>query len=585
MMLESSLLDDDALQVWLDATQSDDRFRAAPHRKGRHTRERKLVTHWAWVFAAVAFVAYVAIGLWMLYGADYAIGDAIARASSARAMVHSRDQHLMAVGFYWMPLPVFVQAPFMAVFSRLGQPGLGLVVPTALATALTIPIVARIGRDLGVARRVLIPFVVLFALNPYTIFCAGNGMSEAWQVLAIAGCFAAYLRWTEHARVRDLGRLGLWLAASQMTRYESVTMVVVFCVLVGWHSERGRRMATAITVAAPAIFAVIAWTITAYVITRHGWWKAIQDGSETDKVRGSWLPDTRTLATVSEYSAKLSLRFAPGIILAVMLAGFGRELFGVVLPAERRPQLRSVAVVAVGGLFPAQIAYLLLSYRSFGDPRYYMPLILLFTIASLLALAGSSRISARAVALGACALAGCVSSFVVLGDPNISAITGEPAVVRALLGHRETTGLAATDHSVNLDDWRSFTAEMDRRLQPNDVVVLDTAVAAAVQLFSSHPDQIATERDEDSERQLQLPDPGYTWAVVVAGDYGPINPTIQALLHGTPPKGRVWTKVTLPVEPKGYRGTPELWHLVDVSRPTTVPAVAGTASEHKENGQ
>ena len=585
MMLEAQAVDDEALLVWLDATDDDDRFWSSTKRtaKPRPKQERWVVTHWAWVFAAIAFVGYVAIGLWMLYGADYAIGDAIARASSARAMVHSRDQHLMAVGFYWMPLPVFAQAPFMAVFSRLGQPGLGLVVPTAFATSLTIPIVARIGRDLGIGRRVLMPFVVLFALNPYTMFCAGNGMSEAWQVLAIAGCFAAYLRWTESGRVRDLGRLGLWLAVSQMTRYESVTMVVVFCLLVAWHSERGRRTATAMTVAAPAIFAVVAWTITSYVITRHGWWKAIQDGSETDKVRGNWLPDTRTLATVSEYSAKLSLRFAPGIILAVVLAGFGREVFGLVRLPAIRPKLRVVAIVAVGGLFPAQIAYLLLSFRSFGDPRYYMPLIVLFTIASLLALAGARRLTSRAVALLAFAVAGCASSLIVLGDPNISAITGEPAVIRALLGHRETDGLATTDHAVDLGDWRKFTSEMDRRLQPNDVVVLDTAVAAAVHLFSSHPDQIATERDEDSERQLQLPDPGYTWAVVVAGDYGPINPTIQALLHGTPPKGRVWVKVTPHVEPKGYRGTPELWHLVEVARQQST--VASTSSNPQENGQ
>jgi hypothetical protein len=57
------------------------------------------------------FVVYVAFGLWLLYGADYAIGDAIARASAARSIAHSRDQHLMAAGFNWVPWPVYAESP------------------------------------------------------------------------------------------------------------------------------------------------------------------------------------------------------------------------------------------------------------------------------------------------------------------------------------------------------------------------------------------------------------------------------------------------------------------------------------------
>ena len=584
MMLEAPPLDEEAFEVWLDATDDSHRFGAAPRRKPQHQKEWRIVTHWAWAFAGVAFVGYVIFGLWMLYGADFAIGDALARASSARAIAHSRDQHLMAVGFYWMPLPAFAEVPFMAVFSRLGLPGLGLVMPTAFATSMTIPIVARIGRDLAVPRRGVVPFVVLFAINPYTVFCAGNGMSEAWQVLALAGCFAAYLRWSTHHRVRDLGRLGLWLAVAQMTRYESITLVIVFFALVAWQSRPGRRVATSMTVAAPAVFAVVAWTVTSFVITRHGFWKAIQDGSEKTRVAGFWLPDQRTLASVTEYSTKLSLRFAPGIVVAVVLAGFGRELFGQVLTPDDKPHLRAVAIVAVGGLFPAQIAFLLLEWASYGDPRYYMPLILMFTIAALVALSGAGHLAGRVLVLAVLGLAGCVSSFVVLGDPNISAITGEPAVVKALLGNKVPSGVQASDSRVDLGDWRAFTAEMDLRVQPGDVVVLDTAVAAAVHLFSSHPQQIATERDKDSERQLQLPDPGYNLAVVLPGNVGLINPSIQSMIRGTPPKGKRWVKVDVPVAPKWFRGTPELWQLIDSAGPTsarvgtTSPTVATTVT-------
>ena len=585
MTIEAEPFNEQALQAWLDATEDEGRFESAPEQKSARPTERAFSTSWIWVVATVAFFFYLGVGLWMIYGADFAIGDAIARASSARAIAHSRDQHVMAVGFYWMPLPAFAEVPFMAVFSRLGVPALAMVAPTALATAMTIPILARIGRDLAVRKWIAATFVTLFALNPYTIFCAGNGMSEAWLVLALAGCFAAYLRWTDKRRIRDLGRLGLWLAVGQMTRHEMLTVVVVFCVLVAIESAKGRRVATALTVAAPSIFGLFAWTIVSFVITRHGFWKAIQDSDVADRVTGSWLPDERTVATVATYSATLSLRFAPGIVLAVLFAGFGRELFGHILDVDGRPHLRAVAIVAIGGLFPAQIAFLLLQRASYGDPRYYMPLILLFTIASFIALNGRPRIGGRGAALVVCGLAGCVSSFVVIGDPGISAITGEPAVIRALLGTEQSAADSNQARSVNLGDWRAFTADLDRRLRPGDVIVLDTSVAAAVHLFSRHPMQIATELDSDSAQQLQLPDPGYTWAVVVPGNYGSLNPTVQALLRGTPPRGKRWEKVDVPLTPAGFRGSPELWHLVDAPTSPALLTAAAQPTKPQETGQ
>ncbi len=566
MTVDEFTIDEAALERWLAITDTLERFGPSPKHKPKHAKEHWAITHWAWVLGGVAFVAYVVVGMWMLYGADYAIGDALARASSARAIAHSRDQHLMAVGFFWMPLPVFAQVPFMAVLSRLGQPGMGLVMPTAFATASTIPIVARIGRDARVPRRLLIAFTLLFAFNPYTIFFAGSGMSEAWQVLALAGSFAAYLRWTRLGRVRDLGRLGLWLAAAQMTRYESVTVVFVFCALVGWQSERGRRLTTAVTVAAPAIFCVMTWTITSFVITRHGWWKAIQDGAAPGKTLGP-LPDGRTLSSVVGYGAKLSLLFSPGIVVVIILAGLGRELSSQMSVAGERTKLQATAIVLVGGLFPAQIAFLLLKYATYGDARYFMPLIVLFTIASFVALSGATRVDRRAVTLLVGSLASCVSCFIVLGSPEISRVTGEPLVIRALEGNKlHVDG--------NVGEWRQFTAEFDRRLHGSDVAVVDTSLISQVQLFSTHPTQIATERDKDSERQLQLPDPGYTWAVVVPGSRGIINPAMQSMVQGTPPRGKRWIKVDDLAAVLAVRGTVELWHLVDAS---SVPAALPSA--------
>lgn len=570
MMLEAPPIDESTLQNWLDATGDPERFGRRPRTQAKFRAEPWYVTHWAWLVAGAAFVVYVIVGLWLLYGANYAIGDAIARASSARSIAHSRDPHLMAVGFYWMPLPAFAQVPTMFFLSRLGMPGLAMVLPTAFATAMTIPILARIGRDLEVGNRLLAPLVVLFACNPYTVFFAGNGMSEAWQVLALTGCFAAYLRWTSGRRTRDIARLGLWLSIAQLTRTESLLVVLLFGVLVAWQSEKGRRAATAVTVMAPAFFALFAWTVTAFVIIKHGWWAPVDDGAQPGLIKGAFISDQRTLATVSAYSLKLTLLFAPGIAIVIAIAGFGRELVGVVFaePANRL-KLRAVAVVGIGAVFPALQAYLLLGYRTFGDPRYFMPAIVLGTILAIIALERSSAVTGRAVVLLGCSIASAVSTFGVLNSPSISHVTNEPVVIDALLGRTPRSTLP------DLDDWRAFTHEVDRRLKPGDVLVLDTRVAPAVFLFTDHPTMIATERDKDTERELQLPRPEYTWAIFAPpGTVGVVNPAIGSMIRGPVTNGKRWVKVALAGDSDvSFAGLPELWHLVDDK-----PAPAATAS-------
>lgn len=521
---------------------------------------------WYFVVAVGALVFYACFGLWMLYGADYAIGDAIARASSSRSIAHSRDQHLMGVGFYWAPGPVFVQVPFMALFSRLGVAEWAMVFPTAVATAATIPLLGRLGEFLGVPARWAKALIGLFAFNPYTVFFAGSGMSEPWFVLCFVGAVAAYLRWAHDRRTRDLAALGLWLGFAQMMRHENLAVVAVLAAVVAWQSPKGRRVQAGLATALPAVFYLFVWTAVSIAIIRKPWWKVISEaGSGQGRLTNETLQGDNSFARVFGYTVDLSVRMAPVLIAAVVFAGVLGELAGQLRRrADERRVLLVLPIALCGGIFPAVTFRLLLSQQSFGDPRYYTPLIATAALVALVALRSHVTLAAkpripipiRAGMLIALAAIGCVSAFATLGNARLSSVTGEAAVVRRLFNLNED-GVAGRGRT---DQWRAFAAALDAVVEPNDRIVLDSATAHPVFLFTNHPKQTTTDRDKDAEALLAGTNPAFTIAVVTPAGRTAMALAIREMTRAAP-AGKQWVKVPSPDVGWNF-GNPEIWRLV-----------------------
>ena len=57
---------------------------------------------------------------WMRYELDYAIGDAVSRSSSARAVFFSRAPSMTAIGLVWMPLTTLAELPFTLLLEPFG---------------------------------------------------------------------------------------------------------------------------------------------------------------------------------------------------------------------------------------------------------------------------------------------------------------------------------------------------------------------------------------------------------------------------------------------------------------------------------
>src|ERR1041385_9278526 len=55
--------------------------------------------------AGVAFLGYIALGSYLALVLHAYHGDAYSRVANAYYVLYSRDPHLAAIGFVWMPLP------------------------------------------------------------------------------------------------------------------------------------------------------------------------------------------------------------------------------------------------------------------------------------------------------------------------------------------------------------------------------------------------------------------------------------------------------------------------------------------------
>jgi hypothetical protein len=553
---------------------------APPHVELSATRVetvRSVGVRWPYAVAAVAAITYAGVGLWLVFGIDFAIGDALARSAAARSIVHSRDQHLMGVGIYWMPIPTFAQAPLMAVFSRFGVPLLALPLTTAIPGALTVLPLARAGRCLGLRERHTFLVVALYAFNPYTVFFAANGMSEAWTAFFLACVLHRYLEWTSRKRTRDLGKLGIYLALALLSKYEVLGCIPFIGMAVALQVPKGRRISTGLVVVLPALFSFVVWYLVSVVVTGHTPFEVVA-GTQTGEVltNDGWLPEARTPATSAAYTLRMLLLVCPAIFAAIVTSGAARDvqralraLVGrAAAGVEATPPLNALGVALPFLVFPGQVALLLLAGTTFGNPRYYTPVILAIAFLSLVSVA-RARTSWRPFVLTGLAVVtiiGYGTAFATMSNPSASKIEGEHYVIDRLLGREPTV-----DRGSTLRDFASFTAAFDAQLVDGDLVAVDSATAHPVALLTEHPRQVATDRDKDSERLSARNPTLFTWIVYVEGvGYdSPFNAALGQIIQ-RPPTGMQWVLAAEgPRAGEWPFGDVNLYHLVPADGTTT----------------
>jgi hypothetical protein len=298
--------------------------------------------------------------------------------------------------------------------------------------------------------------------------------------------------------------------------------------------------------ALPALFTFCVWSAVALVITGKNPFQLVFGMSgganePTRLVNPGWLPDERTPTTAAAYALKMTLLVAPGVLLAVLVAGGIRESFALLHALGnrfRRPVAHDLLALGVAlpfAVFPGQVAYLLLKGTTYGNPRYFTPLVLALAFLSLVTASRVRRVRAGVALCGLAivSLVGYATALATMSNPKASKVESEFVVLEKLRG-RPASG------NLDIGIWRTFTASVDSLIGSRDVLAVDSTIAQPFTLFTKHPKNVVLDRDKDAQQlTARKPTPFTLILFSERAAYTAMNSALGEIL-GQPPPGKQW---------------------------------------------
>lgn len=469
---------------------------------GVEPRTRRRRSRWPWGLGAALFMLYTIVGAWLIDAQGFTIGDANARTTSALIMVLSRDPHLAAMGFYWPPAPMFIRVPFVLAFEPLGWAIYAGPVSTALCVALTVPVLARIGKELALSTRTTVTFILLYALNPVTVYTAANAMSEAMFGLVLAIGLLGFIRLTKAPTSGNLALIGLTLGLGIATRIEFVPLTVAFVVAALLLIPKELRLRGAAVVLAPPVFVFLIWSWASSLIVGDAlYWYHEGKASGASVTYRPWLPDPLTSAGIVGYVVTMILVVAPTLPIC----------FAVLL-RRRRGMRALLGLAAVVFVQPVFVAVQLQMGVSTGEPRYFSLLPLPACVMCMWAIARTRRgpeLVRRTLmpALVAVSVVGAIFATYVHARPNVTQITSDGAFYAALVGRPEPP------YPRNVDVLRPMMADLDPMLAKGAVVAADSRGGTMI-LFTRHPKQFLVPEDRKWEQTMADPTGRFDYAII-----------------------------------------------------------------------
>ena len=475
-------------------------------------RASSVRVRWPWLAAFVAFTQYALIGKWLIDEHDFVIGDAINRTVNAQVMVLSRDPHLGAMGFYWMPLPMLVRVPFVLLLAPFNQEILAGPLSCAAMVALVIPVLTAIGRELDLSGPLTATMVAIYAVNPTTLVYASNGMSEATFALTLALTLWAMVRFIKRGDVKSLGWLGVALAVGMMSRFEFLPLTVaavIACMLIVGDRRLLRRTAT--LVALPSLFVFAIWSLASSLIKNDAlfWYHAARSAGETP-ANHPWMPSDLTPFNIVRYCLWAIAVVSP-LLLVASLGGL----------LQRGARKGLIGLLCIVGTLPCFVAFQLLIKSSFGTPRYFAMLGLSGVVIGMWVAAHTSVRSAtvrhgtNVIAVGLMAVGAVVPAYV-YRESFRAPIDGEWVLMSAITGKP-----VAPNHEI--DAIRPMMAVLDPALATGARAVIDSEGATPL-LLTRRPRSFIVPQDRDFEQIMSDPTDRFDYVVIMNVDF-PVEAT------------------------------------------------------------
>ena len=346
----------------------------------------------------VAFLAYLAVGLYLAMGAHFFIGDSLSRVQSAQSVLFSRDPHVSAIGFIFTPLTALVQLPLAALtpwWHPMTTEAVSAAIMSAAFMAGSVMQVAGIARDRALPAGLATGVIACYALNPMIVFYAANGMSEAPYLFFLAWASRRLIRWVDSDDVHDLVTAGVALGFAYLTRYDGAAAAAAAGLMVGvvtWRRrDRANRTSRVILdvaiVGAPSVLAFLGWAITSWLITGNAFAQFTSEYGNSAIIAASGGSGSSTIGEALLFSMTELAILAPLLPL----------LFVAVL-IVRHHRKRIYPLAAPVAVIGAVLAFQILTYArgsTFGFLRFYMTVILLAAVVALLAVPARAIVPTR----------------------------------------------------------------------------------------------------------------------------------------------------------------------------------------------
>jgi len=460
---------------------------------------------------------YFVVGLFMVYGTGMIYGDSLSRISDAHVAIGGRDPHLGALGTIFGPLPALLAMPLVALrplWPDLVTRGLAAIAVSSLAMAAAAGQLVGIATDRGWRRPHARLAAVLFAVHPFIVLYAANGMAEALFLVLAFRIVRMLIRWNHTgetgALVAAAGALGLMY----LVRYEAAVVafgafgfVALRALLATREASRRARLEHLAMTSAVFIFPLaatgIGWALYSWVLTGELF-------AQLTSLYGNRaileLEGARAAGFGTGVAQSLSL--APSLLvvlpLAVLQAWRRRDPDAIIATVVLGPSLLfSITSIAVGATFP---------FMRFTVLAIAMAMISALTLRRRVAetdawqdrLAvppGRGPRSALALAAVAALVASAIpTSLAAMHDPQLG--TQDRAITASFLGaagprDRQTLRTFSTE--------REIAAFLDAELSDSDRVLMDSMHGFAIIVASKYPGRFLVPSDRLFQKALEDP--------------------------------------------------------------------------------
>jgi hypothetical protein len=465
---------------------------------------------------ALCGYVYLALGIWLMLGLGFYEGDALSRTANAMYVVKGRDPHVAAIGFVWNPLPSVAQIPLVMLLDPFGLVYLAGPIHSALFGVGTLLVLDRLLRLLEVGagrRRVLL---LAYGLHPLIVFYSANGMSESPLLFFMVAATFQFLRWTRRGGTQALILFALYSAATFLVRYEGLAfcaggvVALTFAFFVGKDLEPDRLEAILLTYLVPVSYVAALWVFFNAVFVGDPLYFYNSSYGNLAQTAG-FRTGLQTYLSLVIGNVASSLAYAGTRWLLVMPAIAPIALIALLRGVFRKEHV-TFGTLAMAGTLPAFHAYLVFSGTSFGWLRFFLysiPFAVVLLPIVLAPLAGHRRTHGAAWAFSlALVLAGWPAGLWAMAQPDLGREEWE------ITRHLIQPDAVQVPQSFRFTTEKRMAQYVDA-LPGRPVVLMDSAFAFGVNIFSRHHDRFAITSDRDFKEILARPDAGTVTHILV----------------------------------------------------------------------